>query len=230
LRSLLVAKFVPGLNAMAAPVAGTIRMPWWQFVAVDSLGIIIWASTFELLGLVFSKQLERLVVYAWRMSAFFLVVLVIAALTAWLVRKYARRQRFLRDLRMARISPEELMQKLDRHEPVTVIDLRHSLDFLPEPYTIPGALRIPMEDLDKRNREIPRQQEVVLYCTCPNEASSAMTAVKLRKYGVTKVRPLQGGFHTWRRLGFPLESEFGPVPATIGQPVRCAMCDESSTP
>jgi rhodanese-related sulfurtransferase len=164
------------------------------------------------------------------MSAFLLVVLVIAALTAWLVRKYARRQRFLRDLRMARISPEELMQKLDRHEPVTVIDLRHSLDFLPEPYTIPGALRIPMEDLDKRNREIPRQQEVVLYCTCPNEASSAMTAVKLRKYGVTKVRPLQGGFHTWRRLGFPLESEFGPVPATIGQPVRCAMCDESSTP
>jgi membrane protein DedA with SNARE-associated domain/rhodanese-related sulfurtransferase len=227
LRSLLVAKFVPGLNAMAAPVAGTIRMPWWQFVAVDSLGIIIWASTFELLGLVFSKQLERLVVYAWRMSAFFLVVLVIAALTAWLVRKYARRQRFLRDLRMARISPEELMQKLDRHEPVTVIDLRHSLDFLPEPYTIPGALRIPMEDLDKRNREIPRQQEVVLYCTCPNEASSAMTAVKLRKYGVTKVRPLQGGFHTWRGLGFPVESEFGPVPATAGQPARCMTCGEN---
>lgn len=81
LRSLLVAKFVPGLNAVAAPVAGTIRTSWWQFVAVDSLGIIIWASTFELLGLVFSKQLERLAVYAWRMSAFFLVVLVIAALT-----------------------------------------------------------------------------------------------------------------------------------------------------
>jgi 3-mercaptopyruvate sulfurtransferase SseA len=87
-----------------------------------------------------------------------------------------------------------------------------------------------MEDLDKRNREIPRQQEVVLYCTCPNEASSAMTAVKLRKYGVTKVRPLHGGFHTWRRLGFPLESEFGPVPPTIGQAARCATCEESSTP
>jgi len=230
LRSLLVAKFVPGLNAMAAPVAGTIRIPWWQFVVVDSLGITIWASTFELLGLVFSKQLERLAVYAWRMSAFFLVVLFIAALTAYLVRKHARRQRFLRNLRMARISPEELKQKLDPHEPVTVIDLRHSLDFLPEPYTIPGALRIPMEDLDKRNREIPRQQEVVLYCTCPNEASRAMTAVKLRKYGVTKVRPLRGGFHTWRRLGFPLESEFGPVPPTIAQPARCATCEESSAP
>ncbi len=230
LRSLLFAKFVPGMNAVAAPVAGTIRIPWWQFVAVDSLGIIIWASTFELLGLVFSKQLERLAVYAWRISAFLLAVLVIVALPAHLVRKHARRQRFLQDLRMARISPEELKQKLDRHEPVTVIDLRHSLDFLPEPYTIPGAIRIPMEDLDKRNREIPREQEVVLYCTCPNEASSAMTAIKLRKYGVTRVRPLQGGFHTWRRLGFPVESEFGPVPATTGQPARCAMCGESPTP
>ena len=230
LRSLLVAKFLPGLNAMAAPVAGTIRMPWWQFVAVDSLGIIIWASTFELLGIVFSKQLERLVVYAWRMSAFFLVALVIAALVAYLFRKHARRKKFLQDLQIARISPEELKQKLDRHEAVTVIDLRHSLDFLPEPYTIPGALRIPMEDLDRRNREIPRQQEVVLYCTCPNEASSAMTAVKLRKYGVTKVRPLQGGFHMWRGLGFPVESAFGPVPTTIGQTARCATCGESSAP
>jgi membrane protein DedA with SNARE-associated domain/rhodanese-related sulfurtransferase len=230
LRSLLVAKFVPGLNAMAAPVAGTIRIPWWQFVAVDSMGIIIWVSTFELLGFVLWKQLESLAVYASRMSAFLLAVLVITALTAYLVRKYARRRTFLQDLRMARISPEELKQKLDRHEPVTVIDLRHSLDFLPEPYTIPGAIRIPMEDLDKRNREIPRGQEVVLYCTCPNEASSAVTAVKLRKYGVTRVRPLHGGFHMWRRLGFPLESEFGPVPETTGQPTRCATCEESSTP
>ena len=230
LRSLLVAKFVPGLNAMAAPVAGTIRIPWWQFVAADSLGIIIWVSTFELLGLVFSKQLERLAVYAWRMSAFLVAVLVVAALVAHLFRKHARRKKFLQELQMARISPEELKQKLDRHEPVTVIDLRHSLDFLPEPYTIPGALRIPMEDLDKRNHEIPRGEEVVLYCTCPNEASSAVTAVKLRKYGVSKVRPLHGGFHTWRRLGFPLESEFGPVPPTIGQAARCATCEESVTP
>jgi rhodanese-related sulfurtransferase len=156
--------------------------------------------------------------------------LVVAALVAHLFRKHARRKQFLQDLQMARISPEELKQKLDRHEPVTVIDLRHSLDFLPEPYTIPGALRIPMEDLEKRNHEIPRGEEVVLYCTCPNEASSAMTAVKLRGYGVSKVRPLHGGFHTWRRLGFPLESEFGPVPPTIGMPARCATCEESSAP
>lgn len=229
LRSLLVAKFVPGLNAVAAPVAGTIRIPWWQFASVDALGILIWATTFELLGFVFAGQLEKVAVYAWRMSAFLLAVILIGTMAAFLVRKHLRRQRFLRDLRMARISPEELKQKLDRHEPVIVIDLRHSLDFLYEPYTIPGAIRIPMDELDKRNREIPSGKEVVLYCTCPNEASSAMTAIDLRKYGVTKVRPLLGGFHKWRRLGFPVESEFGPVPAITEQPARCAACGENPT-
>jgi len=229
LRSLLVAKFVPGLNAVAAPVAGTIRIPWWQFASVDALGILIWATTFELLGFVFAGQLEKVAVYAWRMSAFLLAVILIGTLAAFLVRKHLRRQRFLRDLRMARITPEELKQKLDRHEPVIVIDLRHSLDFLYEPYTIPGAIRIPIDELDKRNREIPSGKEVVLYCTCPNEARSAMTAIDLRKCGVTKVRPLLGGFHMWRRLGFPVESEFGPVPAITKQPACRAACGENPT-
>jgi len=229
LRTLLVAKFFPGLNAMAAPVAGTIRIPWWQFAAVDSLGILIWLTTFELLGFVFADQLEKVAVYVWRMGAFLVVASVIAALTAFLVSKHLRRQRFLRDLRMSRISPQELKQKIDRREPVTVIDLRHSLDFLYEPYTIPGAIRIPLDELDKRNHEIPRGQEVVLYCTCPNEASSAMTAINLKKYGVTQVRPLQGGFHTWRGLGFPVESEFESAFLTEGQPASCATCGGSPT-
>jgi rhodanese-related sulfurtransferase len=209
-------------------VAGTIRISLRQFAAVDAIGNLIWATTFELLGFVFAGQLERAAVYVWRISAFLFVTMIIAAVAAFLIHKHLRRQRFLQDLRMARISPEELKQKLDRHEPVTVIDLRHSLDFLPEPYTIPGAIRIPMEELGRRNREIPREQEVVLYCTCPNEASSAMTAVELRKYGVTKVRPLQGGFHMWRRLGFPLQSEFGSVPRTRVQPAQCESCGETS--
>lgn len=226
LRALLVAKFVPGLNAVAAPVAGTIRIPWWQFAAVDALGILLWATTFELLGFAFAGQLEMVAFFAWRMSALLLAVIVIAALAAFLVRKHLRRQRFLRDLRMARISPQELKQKLDRHEPVTVIDLRHSLDFLYEPYKIPGAIRIPMDELDSRKAEIPSGQEVVLYCTCPNEASSAMTAINLRKYGIARVRPLQGGFHTWHGLGFPVESGFAPLPAAVAQPARGAACGE----
>lgn len=212
LRSLLFSKFVPGLNAIAAPVAGTIRVPWWQFAVFDSLGILLWAVTFELLGFAFSDQLEKVAAYAWQMGAVLVAIFVAGMLVLYLAQKHRRRQRFLRDLRVARMTPVELKQKLDRHEPVTVVDLRHSLDFLPEPYTIPGAIRIPMEELDKRNSEIPRDREVVLYCTCPNEASSALTAMQLRRHGITRVHPLQGGLHGWRQMGFPLQPEFVPAP------------------
>ena len=108
--------------------------------------------------------------------------------------------------------PRELKKKLDRHEPVTIVDLRHSHDFLPEPYTIPGSIRIPMEKLEKRTKGISCDAEIVFYCTCPNEASSATIAVRLKRRGISRVRPLQGGLHEWRSLGFPLESQFGPIP------------------
>ena len=78
--------------------------------------------------------------------------------------------------------------------------------------------RVPLEELEKRQGEIPRDREVVLYCTCPNEASSAITAVKLRQVGISPVRPLRGGFHSWRQLGFPVESAFDPVVRQIAAP------------
>jgi len=229
LRSLLFSKFVPGLNAIAAPVAGTIRIPWWQFAAVDGLGIILWATTFELLGFAFSNQLEQIAAYAWKAGAVIVALIVMGLLVFYVAQKYRRRQQFLRDLHMARMTPLELKEKLDRHEAVTVVDLRHSLDFLPEPYTIPGAIRIPMEELDKRNSEIPRDQEVVLYCTCPNEASSALTAMKLRRHGITRVHPLQGGFHGWRELGFPIHSEFGAAPPAKRETICCTTCPDSDS-
>lgn len=214
-RSLLVAKFVPGLNTVAAPLAGTVRMSWWRFLVADAVGVLLWAIGFELLGFVFSRQLEILVLYVLQAGSVLLLIVLIGGFAAYLVRKRARRRRFLRELRVARITPEELKQKLDNHEPVTIIDLRHSLDFLPEPYMIPGAIRIPLEELEKRQSEIPRDREVVLYCTCPNEASSAMTTKKLRQYGISQVRPLQGGFHGWRDLGLPVESPFSAGPQTM---------------
>jgi len=226
LRSLLVSKFVPGLNAIAAPVAGTVRVPVWQFAVVDALGILLWATTYELLGFIFSNQLEKIAALAWRLGVFVVAIFSVATLVFYVAAKYYRRQRFLRDLSMARITPIDLKRKLDRNEAVTIVDLRHSLDFLPEPYTIPGAIRISMEELDKRNSEIPRDRDIVLYCTCPSEATSALTALKLKRHGITRVRPLQGGLHGWRDLGFPLHSEFG-GPSHVRGERSCETCSSA---
>jgi len=133
--------------------------------------VLLWAGTFLGLGFLFSAQLEQVAHFAHQIGIALVVLVVCGGLAGYLLRKYVRRQRFLRQLRMARITPEELKQKLDAGEEVAIVDLRHPLDFLPEPYLIPGAIRMTMEELAHLHEAIPRDRDVVLYCTCPNEAT-----------------------------------------------------------
>lgn len=163
-RSLLYAKFVPGLNTAAPPLAGLFRMKLRRFLAFDALGALLYLGAFSLLGLVFSEQLERAATVALQLGGW-LVVLLVGGLAGYIAWKYVERQRFLRRLRIARISPEELHQKIDAGEDVVIVDLRHSLDFEAEAATLPGALHIPPDELERRHEEIPRDRDVILYCT-----------------------------------------------------------------
>ena len=163
-RSLLVAKFVPGLNTAAPPLAGIIGMGLPRFLWFTGLGGALWAGLFIALGFAFSNQLERVAAVASRLGGWALA-LAAGALAAYIAWKWIARQRFLRRLRIARISPEELKTRLDAGEAIVVVDLRHSLDFEAEPSVIPGALHLTTEELEARHREIPRDREIVLYCT-----------------------------------------------------------------
>jgi len=163
-RSLLVAKFVPGLTTAAPPLAGIFRMRRSRFVFFDAVGAAIWAGAFAGLGWLFSDRLERLAVQAARLGTWVLVILL-TSLAAYVLWKYVHRQLFLRRLRIARITPEELKQKLDAGEDVMIVDLRHSMDFEAEPHVIPGAMRVSADDLEGRHHEIPRDRDVILYCT-----------------------------------------------------------------
>ena len=127
-RVLLVAKFIPGLNAMAAPLAGIIRMQRRKFVFLDALGALLWVSAFTVTGYVFSGQLERIAARAAYLGEWLLVVLL-AAFAAYIGWKFYNRQRFLRRLKIARITQEELKEKMDAGEDVIIVDLRHALDF-----------------------------------------------------------------------------------------------------
>ena len=163
-RSLLIAKFVPGLNTVAPPMAGMTGMPLWRFLVFDALGALLWAGGATLLGYIFSGQLEYLALYLSRLGDV-AVVLVALLLCAYILRKHLARRRFERELWMSRITPEELKAKLDSGEPVTIVDLRHPLDFLPYPQVLPGAIRLSPSDIEQRHNEIPRDREVILYCT-----------------------------------------------------------------
>ena len=159
--SLLVAKFVPGLNTAAPSLAGIFRMPVRRFMIFDSLGALLWVVSVTSLGLIFSDQLEQI---ALRWSGWLVAVLA-GSLAAYVLGKFIQRRRFIRHLRIARITPKELMDKLRAGETISIVDLRQPMDIEAFPQMIPGALRIAMEEIEERHGEIPRDRDVVLYCS-----------------------------------------------------------------
>ena len=146
------------------PLAGIVRMPWPRFVVFTGFGGLIWAGVFIGVGWVFSRQLEVAADYVARLGSS-AVALVVAGLGGYIAWKYVGRQRFLRRIRIARITPEELKARLDAGDDVMIVDLRARIDFDADPSIIPGALHLMTEELEARHREIPRDREIVLYCT-----------------------------------------------------------------
>lgn len=163
-RTLLVCKFIPGLNTAAPALAATAGIGLPQFLLFDWLGALLWASTFAGLGMVFSKQLDRVADDVARFGSWSLLF-VIGSIVGYIGFKFYQRQRFLKQVAGVRIAPEELKSKMESGSPVTIIDLRHPLDLLPDPRTLPGALHISPEELQHRHSEITRDGEVVLFCT-----------------------------------------------------------------
>ena len=159
--SLLVAKFVPGLNTATTSLAGIFRMPVRRFMIFDSLGGFFWVVAVTSLGLILSDQLEQI---ALRWGGWLVAVLA-GSLAAYVLWKFIQRRRFLRRLRIARITPQELMDKLTAGETISIVDLRQPIDIEAFPQMIPGALRIAMEEIEDRHGDIPRDRDVVLYCS-----------------------------------------------------------------
>lgn len=203
--TLLYAKFIPGLATLAAPVAGQNGMGYLSFLAFDAIGATLWMTALLTAGRLFGDALKRdpgLFNWVGRFSG---VLLVLAILGFFIARLYRRRM-LLSKLVKARLEPEELKRQLDAGERVYIVDLRHPLELIPDPFTLPGALHVSPEALEARVHEIPRDRDVVLYCTCPSEATAAKTAMRLHKLGVERVRPLRGGFDEWKKLGYPMDA------------------------
>src|SRR5665213_26285 len=202
-RVLLGAKFIPGLNAMAAPLSGIIRMGWRKFLLYDAIGAFAWVGTFTITGYVFSGELERVAASASYFGRSLLVFLL-GAFAGYILWKYYNRQKFLKKLKIARITPEELKEKMDAGEDILVVDLRHALDFDANPDTIPGALHVDAAELEEASEVIPRDREIVLFCACPNEVTAARLALLLRSKGITRIRPLAEGYDGWVTRGYPM--------------------------
>src|SRR5262245_38957622 len=203
-RYLVVAKFLPGVNPLAAGLAGTVSLGPNRFLIYAAAGAFLWAGAWIILGYACSDAIGFVATWGSRVGTP-LVVALAAVLIAYLVLKYARRRRFLTHLRKARVTPMALKQRLDAGDPLVIVDLRTALDVEAAPYKIPGARLIDPDELKHPHQTIPRDSEVVFYCAEPREATSAQVAIRAAAIGFHNVHPLSGGLEAWREAGFPVE-------------------------
>lgn len=160
--SLVFAKFVPGLSTVMTPLAGRFHLGAARFLLFDGMGVLLWTSTYVWAGWLFRAQLERLADRLVQMGAWF-GVLAFAALTLYLAFRYVRRRQIYRELRLARIAPWELKERMERGEDVLVIDLRSRVEW--DQGIIPGATLLSPDELAKRPLPEIEDREVVLYCS-----------------------------------------------------------------
>jgi len=149
------------LGALAAPMAGLSRMPILRFLFADYLGVMLWCAAYLGIGYVFRAQLEDAGVFIGRLggSLFTFIFLLVSLWIGW---KVWNRKRLLRRLRIARVKPEEVAKRLSEF---VILDLRSPAELEQEGLGLPGAIWFDRHDLAARHIEIPRDRDILLYCT-----------------------------------------------------------------
>ena len=207
LRLLLVAKFVPGLDGVAPPLAGAEGATIRGFLAYDAIGSFLWTGFYVIVGFFFSSQINIVmpVVHRFGMD---LTIMLGTPLFLYVMWRAARMLRMISHLRLRRISPALLQRKLDDHDKLILVDLQHYEAQNPEVKAIPGAFRADPAKLRSVSQLIiPEGVEVVLYCSSQNEFVSARVANAMEKKGVHEVWVLEGGLEAWMLQGHALTSK-----------------------
>jgi membrane protein DedA with SNARE-associated domain/rhodanese-related sulfurtransferase len=202
--SLMIAKFVPGLAIIAPPLAGAMRIAWPRFLGLSAIGGAIWVGSGLAAGMLFKTQIQSVLVHLDRIGSVTGTV-VAAALLGYVFYKWWERRRFYKELRMARISVGDLNALMEAGEQPIVVDVRSPTARNLEPRWIPGAIHVPVDDVSRHLAELPRNREIVVYCTCPSEASAARVAKVLINHGFKEVRPLYGGLDAWIEAGYAVD-------------------------
>jgi membrane protein DedA with SNARE-associated domain/rhodanese-related sulfurtransferase len=201
--SLVIAKFIPGFASVASALAGTLGAPLGAAAFFDILGTTLWAGSAIYLGSLFNGAVDELLATLNQLGQWG-VALIVVAFGLFLASKWWQRYRFLKELRMARISVDELYELQQHGTAPTIVDVRPAFSL--QGGRIPGAVVLSTQALSGIVDGIPAGAEVVVYCACPNDASAARVAKQLMRIGHKRVRPLAGGIDAWIAAGYSVEA------------------------
>ena len=202
-RSLAVAKFIPGFASVATSMAGVVRLPPWKFALFDAIGAALWSGLAIGLGYAFSGAINQVLDVFATLGRIGLYAIA-GVFLAYLLVKWWQRELFIWQLRMDRISVDELHELMRAQRVGKVIDVRSPMT---QALTgrIPGAITVDPKNMRVDLLAIEPESEVVVYCACPNEYTAAKLAKMLVQHGFRRVRPLLGGIDAWIAAGHPVE-------------------------
>jgi membrane protein DedA with SNARE-associated domain/rhodanese-related sulfurtransferase len=201
--SMLFAKFVPGFASVATALAGALRLRYLVFVLFDAIGAALWVGVGVGLGFLFRNAIEELMLKLSSLGKYGLA-LIVAGFVGWILVKWFRRYMFIKQLRMDRVSVDELRDLIADHKVNAIVDVRSPLS-QKATGRIPGARTIDMQKISEGFEGVAPEGEVIVYCACPNEATAVKVAQKLIKLGYKRIRPLHGGIDAWIEAGLEVE-------------------------
>lgn len=203
---LVISKYIPGLSTVVPPLAGATRVGWSAFLLFDGIGAVLWAATGLGAGYLMHTQIEAMLAQAERLGTGVLVLVATVAV-GYIVTKWLERQRMQAILRAARIDVDELHALVRSGSRPMIVDVRPAVSRTLDPRTIPGAVAVELPAvLLQFEAAASPGQDIIIYCTCPNEAGAAQAARLLIEHGFSRVRTLQGGLDAWIAAGHDLQT------------------------
>jgi membrane protein DedA with SNARE-associated domain/rhodanese-related sulfurtransferase len=200
--SLLFVRFIPGLTNITIAMAGITRVSWLVFSTLNLIGATVCAAGLIFIGMIFHRAIDDIIA---TLSALGEIggLIVLAAIIFYLTIKFWERAAFTRQLKMDRVSVEELVALMQKVPPPVILDVR-TPEARAREGMIPGSLSAHPTDMDTSLSSLNKESEIVIYCACPNEASAAVAATHLKRAGFRKIRPLRGGVDAWLKAGHEL--------------------------
>ncbi len=152
------------MNSVAPPLAGIFHMRRGKFFFFNGLGTVIFVGSFSSVGYLMADEIERHSGRILEMGGWLGGVLLVA-FAAFILFKYFNRRKAGLRLGVPRIMPDLVKKRVDSGEDLLIIDVRGDLEMEAEPFTLPGAFHVPLEQIEKNPRAFPSNRDIILYCT-----------------------------------------------------------------
>ncbi|MGY4539533.1 membrane protein DedA with SNARE-associated domain/rhodanese-related sulfurtransferase [Mucilaginibacter sp. UYNi724] len=197
--ALTVVKFVPGLSTLAPVVAGVYAMSLSSFIGYSIIAGAIYSIAAVSLGMLFRHEISSLITTLTKFGKFG-VVIVIVLFVIYLLAKWLQRYLLIRQFKTDRVTVNDLLDLIQKRANPVIFDARPA-DQRTRNGFIPGSISISDNNLIEIANLYSEHEEIIVYCSCPNELTAAKYAKKLRKTGLKRIRPLLGGVEEWAKSG-----------------------------